>query len=148
MHAPPSTDCLLWESRAFEVRSRPRTLWVGTRAAPGADDIDRLVTVLLPWLSKAADDDERICLHVEDSAAGNVPPLDLPQLLNLVGKLLDHGKLLDCALLGTVVQVRRLDDAAAFAKDVFLGLYTPCRDFDVVDSAAKASAFLSRVGAA
>lgn len=134
-------ETTIWTGGVFDVRARPRTVWIGVCRSPSADEIERLTAVLLPWLQVASETGDSFVLHVEDSAADDMTPLELPQLLCLVAKLMEHRELIDRALFGTVIQVRKLDDAAVFAKDLFLGLYTPSKPFDLVRTPEEVARF-------
>lgn len=87
-----------------------------------------------------------LALHVVQR--GEATPPDLPALLRIAATLAEHGDLVSERLLGTCIQVSRLDGIARGACDLFLSLYTPRRPLAIVDVPDEAAAFLARVRAA
>lgn len=104
------------------------------------EEVDSLVKVLTPWAEGS--ERETLILHIQHV---DTPDLELPEfplLFHLASTLLDNKRLVEKALLGTVLQAKALDPPALLARDVFLGLYKPKKELLICDSDADASRFL------
>ena len=136
---------LLHKGRTLHIELRGADLvWMGLRATPDRDDMDTSMDVVRKWLVAQP---HRVTLHVEDVAPpAAVAPLDLPCILCLVGKLLEHRDLVESRLRGACIQARTVDGPARAAHSLFLSVYAlnaPIRLVEGPDEARRVLASLS-----
>lgn len=115
------------------------TVWIGLQECPQSSDMERLVASFIKYCTTS---ETRFLLHLEHRHTDRMTPPDVPSLMYIVGKLLEHGDELDHKLYGTCVQCKDLDHAARMAKDMFLNAYRPKRAFDLLQGPEAAQRFL------
>ena len=125
------------------VDSQRDIIWIGIRVTPNVQLVSKLSTILEAW---ARNTDSKFIFwanHLKDSAELKIP--DIPTMIHIIGRLMDHKDLLETRLLGTCVETRNMNDACSFARDQFLALYKPIKPFTIVEGEEKALAFLKTI---
>ena len=114
---------LLYDSQAalsVEVRGR-RMVWFALKSTPTREEIEAAVDAAVTWVK--GQPSHRVVLHIEDVAPVSCgPPLDVPCLLCLVGKLVEHVDLVRDRVCGACIQARKVDPPAQAALQLFLSV--------------------------
>lgn len=117
-------------------------LWIGVRSSPSQTEIDKACTVLGTWVTHTT---ARFAVHIEHVADTHLAPPELPVLLSIASRLLEYRDVLDTKLRGTCIQAQKLDEAARFARDLFLSVYQPHAPLHIVEGASAARKALAEV---
>ena len=126
---------------SLRVEPRDGRLWLGLRATPTRDEIEAAADAVHAHL--AAHPTKKVALHIEDvSERTDVTPLDLPCILCLVTRLLEHKDLVERTLRGACIQARRVDPPARAAHALFLTVYALSTPLVLVEGPEEAARFL------
>ena len=100
----------IYEVSGIRVEVRGRTVWLGLTSTPTREEIEGAIEAVVAWVRTQP---RRVVLHIEDVApVACVAPLDIPCLLCLVGKLMEHADLVRERVRGACIQARKVDPPA------------------------------------
>jgi hypothetical protein len=119
--------------------ARLHVIRMDVTTTPTSDAIEDLSVFFATF---CRDFDGRLVFHVRHVETDRLDAPGLPQIVTLVGKLLEAREVVDAKVKGTVVEGNRIDDLVLGAKNLFLSLYQPKRAFDIVDTPRGASDFV------
>lgn len=121
---------------------RIRILRIDVSEVPTGDALEALNLATAAFLRSC---EGRIVIHARHVQSDELKPPDMTGLMSIVGKLFELKEVVDAKLKGTIVQCKRLDDIVVATKNLFLTLYKPKREFDIVTSEQEVETFLERI---
>lgn len=134
----------LYVDDRMRVRVDAERIHIAVSQVPPNDDIAVAVKQIAKWCNKQPGDSPRVALHIEHVESDHLDPPNAPALMCIATELMKRGEIIGRMISGTCVQAIEVDDAAMFAKNVFLTFYHPERPFDLVAGAEEAKCFLKR----
>ncbi|RPF82438.1 MAG: hypothetical protein CBC65_000430 [Rhodothermaceae bacterium TMED105] len=130
------------EIRKTEYWDDVDVMWLGISTSPNLASIQKLSTVFEMWLKNS---ERMFILWPEDvQESEQLAPPDLPSLIHIVSRLLEHRELIKERLVCTCIQTKGLDGLLKMVKETFLSMYTPIAPFDLVVGPNEADHFVKK----
>ena len=109
---------------------------------PVGDDLESAMLIISTFIEQH---NGRLVLHPRHVESDNLEPPDMPGMLCIVGKIMQHKNAFDANVTGIVVQGQRIDDLVIMAKNLFLSLYSFTKPFDLVSSDEDVQHFITNI---